>query len=132
MNGQRYTPEFKDEAVKLVTDRGYSVADVADRLGVSQHSVYKWVESPHSKEDKRLLALIRSSYDARFGIYGYRRITLDLRELGETCSRHRVLRIMNENGIAAIRGYKRHKSYGYGRPSIVMPKINNQNWMFQS
>lgn len=25
MSGQRYTPEFKDEAVKLITERGYSV-----------------------------------------------------------------------------------------------------------
>ena len=30
MNGQRYTPEFKDEAVKLITERGYSVTDVAN------------------------------------------------------------------------------------------------------
>ena len=35
MSGQRYTPEFKDEAVKLITERGYSVTDVAERLGVS-------------------------------------------------------------------------------------------------
>ena len=27
MSGQRYTPEFKDEAVKLITERGYSVTD---------------------------------------------------------------------------------------------------------
>ncbi len=31
MSGQRYTPEFKDEAVKLITERGYSVTDVAER-----------------------------------------------------------------------------------------------------
>ena len=43
MSGQRYTPEFKDEAVKLITERGYSVNDVAERLGVSQHSIYKWL-----------------------------------------------------------------------------------------
>ncbi len=41
MSGQRYTPEFKDEAVKLITERGYSVTDVAERLGVLQHSIYK-------------------------------------------------------------------------------------------
>lgn len=38
MSGQRYTPEFKDEAIKLITERGYSVTDVAERLGVSQCS----------------------------------------------------------------------------------------------
>lgn len=45
MSSQRYTPEFKDEAVRQVVDRGYSVAEVADRLGVSTHSLYKWVKA---------------------------------------------------------------------------------------
>lgn len=39
-----YTPEFKDEAIKLITERGYSVTDVAERLSVSQHSIYKWLK----------------------------------------------------------------------------------------
>ena len=45
MSGQRYTPEFKDEAVRQVTQRGYSVADISKRLGVSVHSLYKWVNA---------------------------------------------------------------------------------------
>lgn len=45
MSGQLYTPRFKDEAVKLITERGYSVTDVAERLGVSQHSNYKWLKA---------------------------------------------------------------------------------------
>jgi len=32
---QRYTPEFKDEAVRQVTEKGHSVQEVAARLGVS-------------------------------------------------------------------------------------------------
>ena len=45
MSTKRYTPEFKDEAVRQVADRGYSVAEVADRLGVSAHSLHKWVKA---------------------------------------------------------------------------------------
>jgi transposase len=45
MTGQRYTPEFKDDAVKQVLDRGYSVAEVSERLGVTPHSLYKWVNA---------------------------------------------------------------------------------------
>ncbi len=45
MSNQRYTPEFKDEAVSQVVERGYSVAEVAERLGVSAHSLYKWVNA---------------------------------------------------------------------------------------
>jgi transposase len=43
MSNQRYSPEFKDEAVRQVVVRGHSVAEVSDRLGVSAHSLYKWV-----------------------------------------------------------------------------------------
>ena len=45
MSSQRYTPEFKDEAVRQIVDRGYSVAEVSERLGVSAHSLYKWVKA---------------------------------------------------------------------------------------
>lgn len=43
MKGKRYTEEFKIEAVKQVTERGYSVADVAQRLGTTTHSLYTWL-----------------------------------------------------------------------------------------
>lgn len=45
MSQQRYTPEFKDEAVRQIVERGYSVAEVSERLGVSAHSLYKWVKA---------------------------------------------------------------------------------------
>lgn len=60
MNKQRYTPEFKDEAVRQIIDRGHSVADVSERLGVSAHSLYKWVNavkpSANEKHNSELIA----------------------------------------------------------------------------
>jgi len=44
MSGQRYTPEFKEEAVKQVTVAGHFVADVAQRLGTTTHSLYAWIK----------------------------------------------------------------------------------------
>lgn len=41
---QRFTEEFKIEAVKQVTERGHPVAEVAVRLGVSAHSLYTWIK----------------------------------------------------------------------------------------
>jgi len=40
--GKRYTEDFKIEAAKQVTERGHSVYDVADRLGISVKSLYDW------------------------------------------------------------------------------------------
>ena len=34
-----YTPEFKAEAVKLVTEQGYSVAEAARSLGLSENLI---------------------------------------------------------------------------------------------
>ena len=44
MSGKRYPEEFKIEAVKQVTEKGYSVAEVATRLGMITHSLYAWIE----------------------------------------------------------------------------------------
>lgn len=41
---QPYPEEFKIEAVKQITERGHKVADVSARIGVSQHSLYKWIK----------------------------------------------------------------------------------------
>lgn len=43
-----FTDEFKINAVKQITERGYSVAEVSKRLGVSTHSLYQW-RKPFSK-----------------------------------------------------------------------------------
>lgn len=40
---QKYTREFKDQAVKLVVDQGYSHAEAAESLGVSATNISRWV-----------------------------------------------------------------------------------------
>jgi transposase-like protein len=42
MSSKRYTEEFRIEAIRQVVDRGYSIAEVADRLGTTTHSLYVW------------------------------------------------------------------------------------------
>lgn len=44
MSGKRYTEEFKIEAVKQVTDRGYKIVEVAERLGVTTKSLSDWIK----------------------------------------------------------------------------------------
>jgi transposase len=43
MSRKRYPKEFKVEAVKQVTEAGYSVYDVAERLGTTTNSLYSWI-----------------------------------------------------------------------------------------
>ena len=43
MSRRRYPEEFKIEAVKQVTEAGYSAYDVAERLGTTTNSLYSWI-----------------------------------------------------------------------------------------
>lgn len=44
MSKQRYSEEFKSEAIKQINEYGRTVADVSDHFGVSQHSIYQWLK----------------------------------------------------------------------------------------
>jgi transposase len=59
MANQKFTAEFREEAVRQVLDRGYSVKEVSENLGVSTHSLYKWLKGvrprPEQRRDEELL-----------------------------------------------------------------------------
>jgi len=73
----------------------HSVQALCRVLDVAPSGYYEWLKQPLSnraQEDARLLRLVRASFVASQGIYGAPRVFLDLREAGETCSKHRVAR----------------------------------------
>lgn len=57
-------------------------------------------------------------------MYGYRKITLDLREAGEQCSRHRVLRLMRAEGLRGQVGYGRKPRHRGGPVGLVTNVLN--------
>jgi len=94
-------------------------------LNVAPSGYYAWLEQPLShraQEDARLLRLIRASFSASHGIYGAPRVFLDLREAGETCSKHRVARLMRENELRALHGY-RMRRWAVGKPAVLIPNL---------
>ncbi len=103
--------------------RDHAITLMCRVLRVARAGFYAWLHEPvsdHAKEDARLLGLIQHSYSASHGVYGARRIFGDLREVGEICGLHRVERIMQENGVKPVRGYKKPRTIA-GRPSIIAP-----------
>lgn len=58
MKGIRYTDEFKFEALKQITERGHDVADVAQRLGLSIKSLYKWRNEIELQKRPRVSAYV--------------------------------------------------------------------------
>ena len=67
-----YTPEFKAQAVKLVSEHGYSIAEAARSLGICENLIRNWKQalqdqgehafpgrgklSPFEEENRRLRA----------------------------------------------------------------------------
>jgi len=103
----------------------YSVQELCRTLGVAPSGYYEWIRQPLSngaQEDARLLRLIRASFNASQGVYGAPRVFLDLREAGETCSKHRVARLMRENGLRALHGY-RTRRWSVGKPAVLIPNL---------
>lgn len=103
----------------------FSISAMCRLLGVAPSGYYAWFKQPVSnraQEDARLLRLIRASFTASQGIYGAPRIFLDLREAGETCSKHRVTRLMRVNRLRALHGY-RTRRWTVGKPSVVIPNL---------
>lgn len=101
----------------------FDTAVMCRLLDVSRSGFYEWLRQPLSDralEDQRLLRLIRAAYTASHGVYGAPRIFLDLREAGETCSKHRVARIMRANNIKALHGYRTPR-YAKGHTSLLTP-----------
>jgi putative transposase len=48
--------------------------------------------------NRQLLRELRVVYAEVNGIYGHRRLHVELRELGFACGRHRIARLMREGG----------------------------------
>ena len=74
--GIRYTAEFKRDAVAQVKERGYSVKEVSERLGICTKSLYDWIKEFHTpepdttdseqdKENRRLKAELRRVTEER-------------------------------------------------------------------
>jgi putative transposase len=82
--------------------------------------------SNDASEGARLLRLIRASFIASQGIRGAA-VFLDLREAEETCSKHRVARLMRENRLRALDGYCTRR-WSVKKPAVLMPNLLNRQF----
>ena len=52
---KQYPSEFKEEAVALVLDQGYSVSDAAESLGITTKLLYAWKAKIENERQGSLL-----------------------------------------------------------------------------
>ena len=78
-----------------------SVATACSVLGVSVSGFYAWKNrraSPRQQRDMILLAHIRAEFSTSNETYGSPRMHSELKQSGLATGRHRVARLMRENG----------------------------------
>ncbi len=52
-SGRRtFTQEFKEDAVRLVTERGVSVAHAAQDIGIHENTLHKWIRQYRADPDE--------------------------------------------------------------------------------
>jgi len=93
-------------------------------MAVHPSGYYAWCKkalSNRDRDDQRLLGLIKHAWLESGGVYGYRKIHLDLREAGEACGKHRVARLMRCEGLRSQTGYRRRPGHHGGKPAVVSP-----------
>jgi len=93
-------------------------------MAVHPSGFYAWCAEPESEraqEDRRLLGHIKQSWLESGAVYGYRKVSDDLRDLGEQCGINRVHRIMRAAGLHSQTGYGKRRFKRGGVPSVVAP-----------
>jgi len=110
------------------------VRRLCQMMAVHPSGYYTWKakpDSPRVKSDRRLLGLIKQFWLESGGVYGYRKITDDLRDEGEMCGKHRVYRLMRTEGLRSQTGYRRRQGR-YGKPAVVAPNRLEQQFDVQA
>jgi len=53
---KQYSKEFKEEAVALVREQGYSVPEAAKSLGIASNMLYRWKERFEAQLEGKVLS----------------------------------------------------------------------------
>lgn len=127
-------------AFMLDHEQQFRLRSMCKVFGLHPSGYYAWRSapmSPRAKNDIRVLGLIKQCW-LESGVYGYRKISRYLRDLGESCGMHRTARLMRQEDLRAQVGYRRRPGMRGGKPAIVAnnqlarqfdPSIANQAWV---
>lgn len=100
----------------------YAVRRLCQVMQVHPSGFYAWLREPESaraQDDARLSSLLKQAWLESGGVYGYRKLLLDMRDQGERCGKHRVARLLRRAGLRAQRGYGRRPRHRDGKPAAV-------------
>jgi putative transposase len=114
-----------------VAKENFPVTRLCQVLNVSPSGSFAWRSrpaSPRQREDRVLLAHIRSAFTLSNGTYGSPRMTRELQDEGLQVGRRRTARLMRENGLKARqkRRFKRTTDSHHAFP--IAPNLLEQDF----
>ena len=112
----------------------FSVKRMCQLLGVTRSGYYAWrpdKRSPREKANLELVEQIRSEFKRSRRTYGSPRIQAALQRKGVACGRHRVARLMRNEGISPQKRHKWHPVTTQRQPGVI-PAPNRLNQDFSA
>jgi transposase InsO family protein len=116
---------------KLHQEKGYPIITLCEILELNRSSYYKWIRSDRSAQERKnaeLIDCICTLYQESNGIFGYRRMQLNLkRRFNLHCNKKRVYRVMQAIGLKSVIRRKR-PNYVKSTPEITAENILNRDF----
>ena len=106
----------------------YDLDLLLDRMSMARSSFYYHQKRTQNKDKyQEIKELIKTIYDKHKGRFGYRRITLMLKQKGIVINHKTVLRLMKTLGLKSVIRIKKYKSYK-GEQGKIAPNILQRNF----
>ena len=114
----------------------FSVERMCKILEVARSGYYAWKHrspGPREQANQVLVERVRTEYQSSRKTYGSPRIHVVLRRKGIACGRHRIARLMHQDGLCARKRRKTHPVTTQRQPGVVpAPNRLNQEFSAQS
>lgn len=124
---RKYAKAFKEEAVALVTEQGYSVPKAAEAVGVAANLLYKWKEAMEAEKAGQVL-----SEDERAELKRLRKENRDLKLEKEILKNrlHTFIPHLTRNTIIATAGKWSYAFWRFTIPSknLIQGNLRTRCW----
>ena len=106
----------------------YDLDILLNHMGMARSSFYYYQKSIMLNDKyENIKELIKTIYHKHKGRFGYRRITLELKNKGITINHKTVFRLMKTLGLKSLVRVKKYKSYK-GEQGKIVPNILNRDF----
>ncbi|RSD25226.1 IS3 family transposase [Mesobacillus subterraneus] len=110
----------------------FKVTELVKMAEIKRSTYYYWVKQMKQPDKyEKVKEVIQHIFDKHKGRYGYRRITLELRNKGFTVNHKTVLRLMKGLGLKSLVRMKKYRSYR-GKVGKIAPNLLERDFQAEA